>query len=159
MQLKDFVVQLLHVEANPEFHPHRGSPTKDDLSVNFEMKQRKDGAQFRIDLDVRLNDSEARYKKCAYRIHIRIYGLFEFDRNTPKEDVDKLLGPNGLAMAYSVARGIVAEATGTSLHGKIMLPTVNFIELLKRKAESAKGKRAAGKSRARDHGSKKEQTT
>jgi hypothetical protein len=39
-------------------------------------------------------------------------------------------------MAYALARGIVGQATGTSLHCKFLLPTVNFIELLKAKSKA-----------------------
>lgn len=144
MQLKDFVVQLLHVEANPAFHPHDGAKVSDKLDIDFQMKERKGGGQYRIDLDVWVNKTEAEYRKCAYRIHVIVYALFEFEKDTPKAEIDKLLGLNGVAMAYSIVRGAVADATGTSLHEKYLLPTVNFVELMREKADRS-GRKAVTK--------------
>ncbi len=143
MQLKDFVVQLLHVEANPKFAPQKRDHLEDKLECSFGMMERKDPRLYRINLDVSINGKDEDFAKRAYRIHVVVYAIYEFDLKMPKEDIDKLLGPNGLAMAYSIARGVVANATGTSLHGKYILPTVNFVELLKEKA-SRQGKKEKG---------------
>ncbi len=153
MQLKDFVIQLLHIEANPNFHAHDGARVTDKLDIDFQMKERRGGGQFRIDLDVNVNGQEAQFKKCAYRIHTVVYALFEFDRDTPKDEADKLLGLNGVAMAYSIARGIVADATGTSLHEKYLLPTVNFVDLMREKTGKS-GKKAPGRKSRRDRTAK-----
>ena len=74
---------------------------------------------------------------------IKLQTILEFAENYPDDQINELLGPNGLAMAYSIARGIVGQATGTSLHGKFILPTVNFIELLKAKAQQSQAKTPA----------------
>lgn len=52
-----------------------------------------------------------------------------------------MIAPNGLSMLYGVARGVVANATAMSWHGKFVLPSLNLIEIIKRKseAESEKG--------------------
>jgi len=49
-----------------------------------------------------------------------------------------MIGLNGLVILYGTARGIVAQATANCLHGKFILPSVNFVELVKKKAQSAR---------------------
>ena len=154
MQLKDFVVQLLHVEANPKFVLQKGNYLEDKLDFSFDMMERKDPKLYRINLDLSINGKDEDFANRAYRIHVVVYVIYGFDLKMPKEDIDKLLGPNGLAMAYSIARGVLANATGSSLHGKYILPTVNFVELLKEKA-SQQGKKVKGANTLRKPGNRK----
>jgi hypothetical protein len=46
-----------------------------------------------------------------------------------------MIAPNGLAILYGFARGTVTHMTGCSRFGKIVLPSVNFIELIRRKGQ------------------------
>ena len=62
----------------------------------------------------------------------------ELDSSYPESDFSRLLIPNGLAMTYSIARGIVGQATCTSLHDKSILPLINFVELMKDGAQREK---------------------
>ena len=147
LQLRDYFIESLHVDANPNFKAGAGNFYESKLGVDFDFKKREDGPMFRVDLDVRVNPTEESYSKGPYRIQIKTQTLLEFDPSFPKADIPRLLGPNGLAMAYAIARGIVGQATGTSLHGKFLLPTVNFIELLKAKSQSITAKKPPPKHR------------
>jgi preprotein translocase subunit SecB len=143
LQLRDYSLTLLHVEANPSFKEGPDQEYEAQLGVDFDFRKQKDAPVFRVDLDIALNASEKAFKSSPYRIQIRLEAFFEFDPGYPESDIPQLLAPNGLAMTYSIARGIVGQATGTSLHGKFVLPTVNFVELLKEKAKqsSKRGKK------------------
>lgn len=135
LQLRDYYVESLHVEANKSFKANENKPHESTLLVDFDFLKRDDGPLFRIDLDVKINPTEESFRDAPYRIHIRTQTYLDFDPSTPKSEIARMIGPNGLAMAYSIARGIVGQATGTSLHGKFLLPTVNFVELIKAKAK------------------------
>jgi preprotein translocase subunit SecB len=52
-----------------------------------------------------------------------------------------MIGLNGLSILYGVARGVVAQATANCPHGKFILPSVNFIELMKSKAKESRTKK------------------
>jgi len=138
LQLKDYFIESLHVDANPSFSKDTTTSYPSALNVNFDFRKRDDAPVFRIDLEVNVNPTEETFKEAPYRIRIKTQTFFEYDAAIPKEEVSKLLGPNGLAMAYSIIRGIIGQATGTSLHGKFVLPTVNFIALLEEKARASK---------------------
>ncbi len=136
LQLRDYFIESLHVDANTSFKAEEDKSFESKLLVDFDFLKRDGGSTFRIDLDVKVNPTEESFKNASYRIRIKTQTFLEFDPSFPETDIPKMLGPNGLAMAYSIVRGIVGQATGTSLHGKFMLPTVNFIELIKVKAQS-----------------------
>jgi preprotein translocase subunit SecB len=130
----------LNVEANPMFVRKEGEPIPSNMGVNFNFFRKGKEAKFKIVLDVVVNSNDSDFKKSEYRIRIKMESYLEFDSSVSEKDISSLLVPNGLAMTYSIARGIVGQATGTSLHGKFLLPAVNFIELIKQNIEAKKKK-------------------
>jgi len=130
LQLRDYALILLNVEANPDFSPEDGDQVSSTMGVNFNFFRKDGEPKFKIELDVNINPLEKDFKKAEYRVHIKLWSFLEFDPSFPESDILKLLIPNGLAMTYSIARGIVGQATGTSLHNKFILPSVNFVELI-----------------------------
>jgi preprotein translocase subunit SecB len=72
-----------------------------------------------------------------------VVSYLEFDKTFPEENKKKLLLPNGLAMTYSLARGIISEMTSQSLNGRYLLPTINFIEVIKQSLVRKKRKLAS----------------
>jgi hypothetical protein len=154
LQLRDYFIESLHVDANTDFVAKEGRGFKSKLQIDFDFLKRDDAPTFRIDLDVRVNSTEESFNNAAYGIRIKTQTFLEFDPSTPDSEIKKMIGPNGLAMAYAIARGIVGQATGTSLHGKFLLPTVNFVELIRAKAKSLSrhaSPRATSKSNNKKH--------
>ena len=68
-----------------------------------------------------------------YQIAFKISGFFSFPPDTEEETIQKMVGLNALAVLYGIARGVVAQVTANGPHGKFILPTVNFVEMLKKK--------------------------
>ena len=143
MQLRDYALLLLNVEANPKFNPEKNQHSESSMGINFNFfkKEKEDEKAFRIELDVVVNTDEKIFRNSPYRIRIKLQSFIEFDKNIEEKNIAPLLMQNGLAMTYSIARGIVGQATGTSLHNKFLLPTVNFVELIKNKIENEKKKK------------------
>jgi preprotein translocase subunit SecB len=138
LQLRDYSLLLLTVEANPDFIYDQGKPIPSKFGVNFDFYKKNNEHNFKIILDVMVNLNDGDFKKSEYRIRVKLESYFEFDKTIAEHDIPKLIIPNGLAMTYSTARGIVGQATGTAMHGKYLLPSVNFIELIKEKFEREK---------------------
>ena len=136
MQLRDYVLLGLHLQANTDFVSTKNQAYEGQVGINFDFKKQEHEPIFRVDLQVDINPSEEAFKRAPYRISIALQAFVEFDKAISEDKISTLLGPNGLAMTYAIARGIVGQATGTSLHGKFLLPTVNFIDLLEKKYSS-----------------------
>lgn len=143
MQLRDYHLLYLQVEVNPNFKQDETSKAPSKFGVNFNFSRQKELPIFKVELDVAVNLEEKDFANGPYRIRIKLQSFIEFDPSFPESEIPKLLPPNALAMTYSIARGIVGQATGTSLHNKFLLPTVNFIELIKDKIEREKKKKKA----------------
>ena len=142
LQLRDYSLLSLHVEANEAFAFAAKPEYESAVGFDFDLSEHADGRVYRIRLTVFINQHEKIFLRAPYRISITLLGFFEIPVQDSGEELSKaLLMPNGLAMMYSIARGIVGQATGTSLHGKFLLPTVNFVEVLKEKAHGQVGKK------------------
>lgn len=134
VQLRDYFVDYIETEVNPAFD-EASENYEGSIAVDFDFKRSDDEKHFMVLMRIAANNDEASFKASPYRAVIRLRAFFEFEENFPEKEIPNLLGPNGLAMTYSVARGIVGQITGNGQHGKLVLPSVNFIELLKEKSK------------------------
>ena len=140
MQYKNYAVDKIMVEPNtsdvqlPDDH-------SDDLFIDFNVLKQENEKSFLIELFIDVNKSAKAFKGSRYRIFLKLLSVFDFSLDTPREEITKLLIPNGLAMAYSTSRGIIGELTANSINGKYILPSVNFMELIKNKSRKLKNKK------------------
>ncbi len=111
------------------------------IDLDFDINRNSDRPlDFMICLRVDINSSEEDFQKCEYRIHLDLTGFFSFEEGTTEDTIKKMIAPNGLSMLYGVARGLVANATAMSWHGKFVVPSLNLIEIIRRKGEAASKK-------------------
>lgn len=111
------------------------------IDLDFDINRNSDRPlDFMIYLRVDINSSEEDFQRCEYRIHLALTGFFSFEEGTTEDTIKKMIAPNGLSMLYGVARGMVANATAMSWHGKFVIPSLNLIEIIKRKGEAASKK-------------------
>ena len=138
LNLNDYYIDELSFVVN------RDHVTSDTLcgtiDLDFDISRNSDKPlDFMIYLRVDINPREKDFQKCDYRIHLVLNGFFSFEDGTTEDTISNMIAPNGLSMLYGVARGVVASATALSWHGKFVLPSLNLIEIIKRKAEAASG--------------------
>ncbi len=147
LNLNDYFIDEFAFVANRE-HEAAGA-SSGTLSVDFDIKRSGETPlDFMITLVVDVNPHDEEFERGDYRIHLKLSGFFSFAEGVNEEMINAMIAHNGLSILYGVARGSVADATATSWHGKFVLPAVNFIELIKQKAEAAqKGQKVVRKGR------------
>jgi preprotein translocase subunit SecB len=133
LEIREYFVDALAVQRNPSYKD--GNAHDGTLLVDFDIRKAPDAPEFLITMTVDVNKDEAAFRKAPYRIGLAVSGYFGFPKGTDEEIIQKMIGPNGLSILYGIARGTVAQATACSRHGKFILPAVNFIELLREKAQ------------------------
>jgi len=147
LNLNDYFIDEFAFAANREHEA--GGASSGTHGVDFDIKRSGDTPlDFMITLTVDVNPRDEEFERGEYRIHLKLSGFFSFTEDVSEEMINAMIAHNGLSILYGVARGTVADATATSWHGKFVLPAVNFIELIKQKAEAAqKGQKAVRKGR------------
>jgi len=131
LDINEYFVEEIRVKANPDYS---GGPDHEGaVSVSFNTKRKGTEPVFMIQMVININRTKKAFERAPYQIVLKITGFFTFKEGTDEETIKKMISLNAPAILYSIARGIVSQATAQSLHGKFILPTVNFVELLKRK--------------------------
>lgn len=137
MQLKEYFVIRFDFTANTE-HILTGSEEM-EFDIDFNFLKTEERNDFRVDLTLKLNEN-VQPEKCRYRFFLVLHTFYAFEQNVTLKKMGQLITYNGLAMSYSIARSIIGDFTASSVHGKFILPAVNFVELLKQKAIEKKEK-------------------
>lgn len=131
INLDEYFIEEFIVKLNPSFNPEE--PTKGDIFVDFDMlKNDKNDHLFKISMTIELNKNK---ENSPYYIFFKINGFFSYDKTASEEYIQKTIAQNAPSILYGVARGIIAQITSNYEFGKFILPSVNFIEILKRKLD------------------------
>lgn len=121
----------LDAELQTDVQVAVSTPVSDDAT------QKKYG-RVRLTLSGSYSVQENEQAGCKY--HVVLIGKFSTPMQTSDEDFLSLLWFNGSTALYSIARGKIETISSTVLNnGKIVLPMVNMVELLKAQSEKENG--------------------
>jgi len=135
LEINQYFVDKYTIEANPSFDGQDEST--DQIDIDFAMARASDGSpNFELRLFIDLNKEEEFFSKAPYRVHLQVTGYFSFPEDTEEKMIQKLIAPNGLAILYGCARNVVSQITGIGRFGRVTLPSVNFLEIIKEKAQN-----------------------
>ena len=142
LNLDEYFLGDISVKTNPEFE--KRDQTLGEIGISFDIKRKDMERHFMITMAISLNHAKKTFSKAPYQILLSITGFFSFSEGTDEETIHKLIGLNGLSILYGAARGAVAQVTANCRYGKFILPSVNFVELLKLKAKKSRTKKKRG---------------
>ncbi len=134
LQLDNYFFSEINIVANPAFNPKKKS-----RMINMVIKpsfkgHREDPKLFLLDMMVSIGAGESSKEKFPYTGKIRFHGHFRFEE-LPKSQKEhqKYLELNAMPIAFGIIRSQLAQLTSMSTYGRVVLPIVNFVELIKRK--------------------------
>lgn len=143
LKISDYFVEELRVKANGAY---KGTSAEEDaLETSVGIKRKGKEPHFMIQMKVKLNNKKVDFDNARYYVYLEISGFFSFAEGTDEEAIRKMIGLNGPAILYGVARGVVAQATANCRYGKFVLPAMNFVKA-QSKQQLGKG-RKLGKQR------------
>ena len=136
LEIDQYFVDEFSLEVNRKFG---GEECQFGLEIDFDIGRASDGGpRFEVQLRVDVNKEEVDFDTCPYRIHLLLTGYFHFPEDTPEEKINNMIAPNGLSILYGIARSTVSQVVGVGRHGRILLPSVNFIDVIQDKAKREK---------------------
>lgn len=139
LDIDEYYVRELIVKENPHYKPKKNY--QDKVKVTFNIARKGTSLLFKIDMGVQIGSSSKAIEKGPYYTSLKITGLFRFLKEAEEKTIARMINLNGLSILYGIARGVVAQATANGIHGKFILPSVNFVEILKKKAAMKRGKK------------------
>ena len=138
LHLDHFWVEELIVKSTPP-GPGGSHPKKEQYlfrEVDFDVEHHSEKNLFRVRLVVEIEaDPDANTPPPLSQFRIVILGIFSFSEGTDQEFIDKITPLNQVAILYGIARGLAASIPIMERTGALLLPSVNFLEVLRMKTE------------------------
>lgn len=132
LNIIEYFVEEIILKTNLEYNKEISST--EDISVDFDIFQNEENRLlYKVTMVIEIGRSR---NNSPYYIFLKLSGIFSYEKNTNKEYIDKTINLNAPSMLYGIARGVISQITASSLYGKFILPSVNFIEILKRKTKN-----------------------
>jgi len=143
LDINEYYIRELTIKENPTYKRKKINEGK--AKISHDIRRKSPDLDFLINMNVQIGTPRKMSETEPYYISITISGLFKFTEQTDESTIAKMIHLNGLPILYGITRGIVAQATSSYLHGKYVLPTINFVKMIKRQTT----KRVPKKKRAR----------
>ncbi len=135
LQLTDYFVHSIHVEALPKYDPGKDQDMDADaLHVTekcFPITE-DDSRRFAIDLVVKQDAIDGKNIPYAYELHM--VGFIEVHPDFPEEKMRRAVETNGPSMLFGAAREIIRAATGRGPYGPVLIPSTTFFRSEKNQA-------------------------
>lgn len=134
MQLENYSVENVKFTINKDsyYANINDKDSTDAYDFGFEIFKSADGDKFLVEFNMSCNEAEENAGS-PYSFSLTINGIFGFEKDVSKEAMEKMVGLNCVSILYGLARGIIAQISAHTPKGKIILPTVNFVEYFKNK--------------------------
>lgn len=141
MQLDDYRIDDLHFSLNDDYRPDAGPDEIIQYADNYDFEKtvykRENSDVFLVEFRIMCNEEEIDNEPKPYSFNLCIKGIFSFAEETTEEQIARMINLNSIAVLYGLARGIIAQVTAHTPMGKIILPTVNFVEYFREKEQQA----------------------
>ena len=138
LHLDHFWVEELIVKSIPP-EPGGSHPDKQTYlfrEVDFDVDRHLEKNLLRVRLVVDIEaDPDANTPSPLRQFRIVILGIFSFSEGTDQEFIDKITPLNQVSILYGIARGLAASIPIKERTGSLLLPSVDFWEVLRAKAE------------------------
>lgn len=137
VELKDYTITDCTIKVKPRFASEKPlqMPWRYSYKWDHSLRQFKTGKnQYRLKLSFTFDAPED--MPFPYFIHLELMGIFIHPPLTKDDDAKQYIQAvtlSGLAILYGVMRSLVSDITSQCYHGRFILPTINFIEDLKKK--------------------------
>jgi preprotein translocase subunit SecB len=134
MRLDRLVVHTFNVRtslASPRLPDASREPPV--LKIRFEAFSSESRRDFLVPLSIDVNRRKADRDRLGYSVELRISGYFSVHGEERDDLVYGMVNLNAPAILYGIARGIVAQFTAFAPAGPVMLPSVNFAQIARRR--------------------------
>lgn len=138
-QLHSFRLADLRVEFNDEWlwtPDDDHCPEEYEVRPDFEVFGSLAEGDALIRLSVTCAPAAESAGACRFRVvAATVWGILRFADEVGSGERERRVFLNGPVMLHGLLRGVLAAATGSCAGGPFVLPTVNYVEVLRRQAE------------------------
>lgn len=141
VQLANYRIKKFSFDLLEDIEESDISEAEIGLNVDYEIfDDNADEAKHRIDLFVEITPPEESDSYLPFAAEVILQGIFVFQEEVDPEEQAYHLNISCTSMLYGVARNLIHQITGQTNYGCLAIPSVQFSEIAKQKAEDAEKK-------------------
>ena len=135
LQLKDYRLIKLSLDANEDFNPEDGKEGAYEVVCGYKTFKAENKPSFWVVLDISVKAKKQKRYCAVKKVTLKIGGVFDFPEDTSEEKIDDMVPYNCIAILYGISRGIVADLTGNIQGGKFILPVVSLADMINKQVK------------------------
>lgn len=145
LQLRSFRLVHLRIDTyeEPRIFKGENGEAEYDIETDFDVLKVKNKMIFRIPLAFTISSKGESQHSSLKRLDMKMEGIFALPDDLPDEMVQKLVPYNCIAILYSLSRGLILSVTGNIRGGSLLLPTLDFTNVIKKRMQKEAGKKLA----------------
>jgi preprotein translocase subunit SecB len=144
LRLDEFVLESFRIRTNlADPWPSGASGGVPVVDVDFHALGARSGRRFLVPLSIRVNRRRQDFTRFGYAVDVSIFGYFSIEGDIDDDTAHQMINLNAPSILYGIARGIVAQGLSLTRAGKIILPSINFVELLRQRVEQRQRRSAS----------------
>lgn len=137
MRIDSIFLLSLNINANPNWIPKEGDARQtEEVEPEFDFTVYKHTQGLRFSVRLKVKSTWQQVPESPFlSIESDILGIYSFPEGISEDQIREYVPTLCLVNLYSLARGIIAQATGMCPSGTIYLPLVNMNEVVKQHAQ------------------------
>ena len=148
LQLKAYRLQKLVIDFNDQsLSAEEALADPDDayeVQADFDLYEGPEPDTYLTMLLIECRPKAADTPRRFNEVSIVTWGIFSLDPDTDEKSKNRLIPYNCLAILHGIARGVLTSATGACVAGPFLLPVLNYVEMVERKAQEQTNETAQG---------------
>lgn len=139
LQLERYRLEKLVVDFSDKWLQAEDSEPDDprayEVRTDFNIYEPED-EMFLVRLSVESRPESDSPTRRFNEVSVVVWGMFSLTPGTDEETRQQVIPYNCVAILHGLARGVITSATGACLGGPFLLPTVNYLEVIKQKVDA-----------------------
>jgi len=139
LQLERYRLEKLVIDFSDEWlqaeNTEPDDPTAYEVRTDFDVYRSED-EMFLVRLSVESRPESDSPTPRFNEVSVVVWGMFSLTAGTEEETKQQLIPYNCVAILHGLARGVITSATGACVAGPFLLPTINYLEVIKQKVDA-----------------------
>jgi len=133
LNINEYFIRELTLKVNQEIANKPKNKEKIPINIALQIREKSNSDKtFMVVLELTYGEINKKVLVTPFFLFCSIEGFFTLIGD-PDENVGKNLKHlNAPSILYGIARGIIGQITSNTRLGKLIIPPVNFVEILKR---------------------------
>ncbi|MCX5905345.1 MAG: protein-export chaperone SecB [Proteobacteria bacterium] len=133
LNITEYFIKDLSLKVNQDIDNKTAYKGKIPINLALEIKEKNASDKvFMVTIELTYGEIKKKIPVTPFYLYFSIDGFFTLVGDPDKNEKKNLMHLNAPSILYGIVRGIIGHITSNTKLGKLIIPAVNFVEILKR---------------------------